>query len=102
MTELNANFCFVLSIVDAYHVVLSSVLFFQIGQSVIVLSVTVTSITQTEIGSVAFFNQVGFLLVMLYEMGVFCYLSNEISFSVGFTNGNFYFLFIILNIWFKF
>lgn len=83
MAELIANFCFVLRIVDTCHVVLSSVLFFQIGQSVIVLSVTVTSIIQTEIGSVAFFNQIGFLLVMLYEMGVFCFLSNEISFSVG-------------------
>lgn len=68
---------------DTYHAVLSSVLFFQIGQSVIVLSVTVTSLTQTEIGSVAFFNQIGYLLILLYEMGIFCYLSNEISFSVG-------------------
>lgn len=87
-------------IVDKYHEFLAFVLFVQIGQSVILFSVTLIVLITSEIGSVYFINKLIYLLVMLYEMAIFCYLGNEIHYSVCyFTESNFQNIFNLLMIY---
>lgn len=76
---------FVCRIVEKYHGFLAFVLFVQIVQSVIVFSMTLIILLTTNKGPVYFANKLIYLIALLYEMAVLCYLGNEIYFSVNFS-----------------
>lgn len=69
-------------IVEQYHGFLASVLFIQIVQSVVVFSMTLIILITANKGAVYFANKLTYLIALLYEMAMFCYLGNEIYFSV--------------------
>lgn len=80
--KLNGFFFVCFRIVNQYHGFLSFVLFVQILQSVIVFSMTLYIIITANNGAVYIANKLTYLVALLYETAMFCYLGNEIYYSV--------------------
>lgn len=68
--------------VQKFENIFNLALFVQIGQSVLVYSMLTVLMTQMEMASTAFLSKLCHLAAMILEMGVLCFFSNEILYSV--------------------
>lgn len=65
-----------------FHSIFRIVLFIQIGQSVIVLTITIVSAILAELSLSILITKMCYFAFILSEIGVFCYLGNEVQSEV--------------------
>lgn len=92
--SINTNHCEMLCsfnrLVQAFHDVFSIVIFYQIGQSIIVLAVTVVSMAATESSPSVLIGKMMYLGIVFADIGLYCYLGHEVYYEVRFRTDNFH------------